>query len=219
MDNGVSVREGVAHLPAETVRWPFDQVHDALTEVRDEARVVVITLAVEAPDQRWSDDELLQLERFPLPVVAALSGDVAEHAMDLALAADIRVAEVGAQLRMRRLGGRRLLTLLGMDRSVELLERGGVLSAEEALEWGLVSRAAPAGALSEGVQKLAETVASRGPLGTQLAKEAIWRGLAMPLEQALRFETDLTLLLQSTNDRAEGVRAFLEKRTPQFTGK
>ncbi|MYK26587.1 MAG: hypothetical protein F4052_06530, partial [Dehalococcoidia bacterium] len=61
-------------------------------------------------------------------------------------------------------------------------------------------------------------VAARGPIATRLAKEAVWRGLDQPLEQALRFETDLTLLLQATKDRAEGVRAFLEKRPPDFTG-
>ena len=66
---------------------------------------------------------------------------------------------------------------------------------------------------------IAAVIASRGPLATRLAKEAIWRGLAQPFEQALRFETDLTLLLQTTKDRAEGVRAFLEKRSPQFEGK
>ncbi|MYD29128.1 MAG: hypothetical protein F4X03_09525 [Dehalococcoidia bacterium] len=66
--------------------------------------------------------------------------------------------------------------------------------------------------------RAAEAVAARGPIATRLAKEAVWRGLDQPLEQALRFETDLTLLLQATKDRAEGVRAFLEKRPPDFTG-
>ncbi|MCA9844426.1 MAG: hypothetical protein KC491_07180 [Dehalococcoidia bacterium] len=66
--------------------------------------------------------------------------------------------------------------------------------------------------------RLATVVASRAPHATQLAKEAIWRGMEMPLQQALRFETDLTLLLQTTKDRAEGVAAFIEKRQPNFTG-
>jgi hypothetical protein len=66
--------------------------------------------------------------------------------------------------------------------------------------------------------RIATVVASRAPHATQLAKEAIWRGMTMPLEQALRFETDLTLLLQTTKDRAEGVTAFLEKRQPNFIG-
>jgi enoyl-CoA hydratase/carnithine racemase len=69
-----------------------------------------------------------------------------------------------------------------------------------------------------GAMGAAEAVAARGPIATRLAKEAVWRGLDQPLEQALRFETDLTLVLQATKDRAEGVRAFLEKRPPDFTG-
>lgn len=66
--------------------------------------------------------------------------------------------------------------------------------------------------------RIAGVIASRGPIATKLAKEAAWRGLVLPFEQALRFETDLTLLLQTTKDRAEGVQAFLEKRTPNFKG-
>jgi enoyl-CoA hydratase/carnithine racemase len=84
---------------------------------------------------------------------------------------------------------------------------------------GLVTEvAAGPEALERAAGRLAEVIASRGPIATQLGKEAIWRGLGMPMEQALRFETDLTLLLQTTKDRAEGVRAFLEKRQPRFTG-
>ncbi len=66
--------------------------------------------------------------------------------------------------------------------------------------------------------RIATTIASRGPIATRLAKEAVWRGLNQEFEQALRFETDLTLLLQTTKDRAEGVRAFIEKRPPVFIG-
>mgnify|MGYP000981138821 CR=1 FL=1 len=67
-------------------------------------------------------------------------------------------------------------------------------------------------------QKIQKDIHVAEKLAKRLAKEALWRGLALPLEQALRFETDLTLLLQTTKDRAEGVRAFLEKRAPVFTG-
>ena len=66
---------------------------------------------------------------------------------------------------------------------------------------------------------LAQRIAEQGPIAVRYAKEAVSRGLDMTLEQALRFETDLTIILQTTEDRAEGVRAFLEKRKPQFHGR
>ncbi|MGE5596757.1 MAG: enoyl-CoA hydratase-related protein, partial [Hyphomicrobiales bacterium] len=172
------------------------------------------------PLQReWSDEQFLWLERFPLPTLAALSGEVAGHALDLALSCDIRVAGESAELRFRTIGTRRMMQLLGIERSVGVLEARGRADATAALRLGLVSHVTPEAGLDAYVEKLASTIAARGPIATRLAKEAIWRGLGLPLEQALRFETDLTLLLQTTKDRAEGVRAFLEKRTPQFTGK
>jgi enoyl-CoA hydratase/carnithine racemase len=92
------------------------------------------------------------------------------------------------------------------------------IPATDLLKTGLVSAVTPPGGALAEARRTAEIIASRGPIATRLGKEAIWRGLPQPLDQALRFETDLTLLLQTTKDRAEGVRAFLEKRPPNFTG-
>ena len=66
---------------------------------------------------------------------------------------------------------------------------------------------------------LAERIAAQGPVAVRYAKEAMARGLDMPLDQALRYETDLTVILQTTADRAEGVSAFIEKRKPRFEGR
>ena len=95
----------------------------------------------------------------------------------------------------------------------------GRVDAGRALAVGAVSHVSESmeAALAE-ARRLAAVIASRGPIAVRLAKEAVWRGLDQPLSQALRFETDLTLLLQTTKDRAEGVRAFLEKRQPNYTG-
>jgi enoyl-CoA hydratase/carnithine racemase len=82
-----------------------------------------------------------------------------------------------------------------------------------------VSEVVPRGELEPRAEAIAERLAERGPLALQYAKEAVTRGLDMPLEQAMRFETDLTVILQTTDDRAEGVRAFLEKRKPEFKGR
>jgi enoyl-CoA hydratase/carnithine racemase len=95
---------------------------------------------------------------------------------------------------------------------------GERVDATTALAWGLVNAIAPQGAALNRAEEIAASVAARGPLAVRYAKEAISRGLDMSLEQALRYETDLTIILQTTSDRAEGVRAFLEKRKPRFNG-
>jgi enoyl-CoA hydratase/carnithine racemase len=158
------------------------------------------------------------LERFELPTVFCFDGPLAGAVVDVALACDIRICGSGATITSRKPGSRRLLQLIGSDASLELIGRRGAADAETALRWGLVSEVTLPGKAIERATELAATIGSRGPIATKLAKEAIWRGLEMPLEQALRFETDLTLLLQTTKDRAEGVRAFIEKRPPRFTG-
>jgi len=180
---------------------------DALTEGYA-TRAVVLVLD---GGGRGGGDDAEWVERwFPVPVVAALEGEVAGGAAALALAADIRVAGGDAWLELPEPGSARAAAI----------QRGahGRISAGEAFARGIVSAlTGPGGAVAEAA-RLAAVIAGRGPIATRLGKEAVWRGLPQPLEQALRFETDLTLLLQTTKDRAEGVRAFLEKRAPVFTG-
>jgi enoyl-CoA hydratase/carnithine racemase len=82
-----------------------------------------------------------------------------------------------------------------------------------------VSAVHPAATLQAEASSLAARIASRGPIALRYAKEAVRRGLDLPLDEALRMETDLTVILQTTDDRAEGVRAFIEKREPEFKGR
>ena len=184
------------------------------------ARVAVVE-AGNADLGRWPGERVRWLWRdYPLPVVFGFEGRLAGAEAALALGCDIRVCGEGASFElegggMDDLTARRARTLLGLEAEDAI---PASFTATEALERGLVSRVAPAGSAGEAARAAAEAVAARGPIATRLAKEAVWRGLDQPLEQALRFETDLTLLLQATKDRAEGVRAFLEKRPPDFTG-
>ena len=106
---------------------------------------------------------------------------------------------------------------MGRGRALELVLVSEPIDAMTARTWGLVSVVAEDPA-SEAAA-LAARIAQRGPLATRFAKEAVRRGIEMPLDQALRYETDLTVLLQTTEDRAEGVEAFLEKRDPEFHGR
>lgn len=190
-----------------------------LDALRDEdVRVVALDTAGMA-EEAWEVAGAAALGMAVLPVVAAWTGSPGEAAIAAGLFADIRVGDPSLRLALEQLDGageavtRRLEVLAGG------ISRAKRLTARDALTAGLIGVVAEkdGGALAEAV-RIAEAIAERGPIATQLAKEATWRGLAMPLEQAMRFETDLTLLLQTTKDRAEGVRAFLEKRLPEFEG-
>lgn len=165
---------------------------------------------------------------IPQPVVCAVRGRAHSVALELALACDVRVAEEGATFALAdTLGGsvplaggtQRLPRAVGRAQALRMILLGEEIDAAEALRIGLVSRVVPLDALDDAAQGIADAIAARGPIATRLAKEAVHRGLEMPLEQALRYELDLTVLLQSTADRAEGVRAFAEKRPPRFIGR
>ena len=168
------------------------------------------------------------LAGLPRPVVCAVQGEALSAGLELALACDIRVAAEDARLGLPETGfGRipmgggtqRLARLVGRGKALEMILSGEPVDAREALHIGLVSAVAPGDKLAAEAEAIAGRIAERGPIAVRYAKEAVTRGLEMPLEQALRYETDLTIILQTTEDREEGVRAFLEKRKPEFKGR
>ena len=168
------------------------------------------------------------LESMGQPVICALNGDAVSAGLELALACDVRLAAQGARFSLPETaqgllpmagGTQRLARLVGRAEALRLVLLGEVLDADEALRIGLVSAVYPVDDLLAEAEVLALRLASRGPIALRYAKEAVRRGLEQPLDQALQIETDLTIILQSTEDRAEGVRAFLEKREPKFKGR
>jgi len=168
------------------------------------------------------------LAALPKPVVCAVNGDAVGAGLELALACDIRIAAEPARFSIPELsmgllpiagGLQRLARLVGRGKALEMALTGDAIDAQEALRIGLVSAVAPPDRLLAEAEAIANRIAERGPIATAYAKEAVARGNDMPLEAALRFETDLTVILQTTEDRAEGVRAFLEKRKPNFKGR
>jgi enoyl-CoA hydratase/carnithine racemase len=187
---------------------------DALESVRAEesVRCVVIDGTGAAGSPAMNDAERWLLERYTLPVVFAAAGHVSGAGMDAAVLSDIRVCDAATGFDMPGRATRRLAELFRNEIPA------GTLDAESAFAAGFVSEVTESGGALAAATRIAAVIASRGPIATRLAKEAIWRGLRQEFEQALRFETDLTLLLQTTKDRAEGVRAFVEKRPPVFTG-
>ena len=168
------------------------------------------------------------LVHMPQPVVCAINGDAFSAGLELALACDIRLAcpeahfafpETAWGLIPMAGGTQRLARVAGRAAALELILTADPIDAQTALRIGLVSQVVPRDRLLAEASALAERIAARGPIAVRYAKEAVSRGMDMSLEQALRFETDLTIILQTTEDRAEGVRAFLEKREPRFQGR
>lgn len=164
---------------------------------------------------------------LPMPVIAVLNGDAIAHGLELALAADLRVAvdtaRFGAGDPLRDgfpFDGatQRLPRLVGPALARDMLFTGRTLSAREALEFGLVNRVAPPDGLDDVVADLVSTIVASAPIAARYAKEAVAAAGDVTLAQGLRLEADLSVILQSTYDRAEGLGAFAEKRSPQFKG-
>jgi enoyl-CoA hydratase len=160
--------------------------------------------------------------------VAAMRGCATSAGLELALCCDIRIAAADAVFQLPEViegilplagGTQRLPRIAGRAAATEMILLGQEIDSARALRCGLVSRVVPSVRLDAEASAISEAIASRGPLAVRYAKEAALRGAEMTLEQGLRFEADLSVILQTTEDRAEGVRAFLEKRPPRFEGR
>jgi enoyl-CoA hydratase/carnithine racemase len=108
---------------------------------------------------------------------------------------------------------------VGRGKALEMILTGETIDAEEALRIGLVNKVVPKKDLMKVTMKMAEEMATKGPIALRYAKEAIYKGMDMTLEQGLRLEAGLYLLIHTSKDRTEGIQAFREKRTPKFEGK
>lgn len=166
------------------------------------------------------------LAALPFPTIAALHGFAAGGGLELALACDLRVAAPDTRLGLPETtlglipgygGTQRLPRLIGEARALDLILTGRLVDAEEAASMGLVSRLAedPKAAAEE----LLQAMLRNAPVALGLAKEAVVRGLDGTLPQGLEVEADLFGLVATTDDRAEGVRAFLERRRAEYQGR
>ncbi|OGP65016.1 MAG: hypothetical protein A2170_02910 [Deltaproteobacteria bacterium RBG_13_53_10] len=163
-----------------------------------------------------------------VPVLAAIHGDAMGQGLELALACDMRIASEGSLFGLTHIrtglvpwdgGTQRLSRLVGRAKAIEMILTGEIIDAKEALRIGLVNSIVPREEVTAVVMGLAQKMASKGPIALRYTKEAISKGIDMTLEQGLRLEADLYLLLHTTRDRTEGIQAFLKKRSPQFEGR
>lgn len=167
------------------------------------------------------------IEQFKLPVIAALNGSAFGGGLELALAADIRLAADSAVMGLTETrlaiipgagGTQRLPRLIGIGKAKELIFTGRRIDAREALELGLINNTWPADRLMAESRKMAAAIAEGGPVAVQQAKYAVNHGMETDLQSGLTVESKAYAVCLPTKDRLEGLRAFREKRKPVYHG-
>jgi enoyl-CoA hydratase len=220
----------------------------ALEELREDegVRVVVITgagekafvagadiaefegrTAVSQRDVMTARSLFTAVDTFPKPVIAMINGFCLGGGCELALSCDIRVASETARFGQPEInlgiipgggGTQRLTRLVGEGKAMELILTGDMIDAQHAYSLGLVNLVVPAADLEAKTMELANRIAEKSPVALRMAKEAVKTAARANLDEGLRREIDLFALTFSSQDKDEGVRAFLEKRKPDFKG-
>lgn len=165
------------------------------------------------------------LMELPVPVIAAVNGHAYAGGLEMALACDFAYAVPGARFALTEVtigimpgagGTQNLPRAVGERRAKEIILTGRPFSAAEALEWGVLNRVVEAGQLAGAALETAKTIAANAPMSVRQAKKSIHLGLQADLRTGLRIEVEAYNRLVGTEDRMEGIRAFNEKRKPQF---
>ena len=176
---------------------------------------------------RAGHDIIDKLQRLPIAVIAAVNGFALGGGTEIALACDFIYASQNAKFGQPEVnlgvipgfgGTQRLPRLIGTNMAKELILTGKMISAEEALQLGLVNKVVPPDALMEEVLKTAGSIATKGRASLRAAKQAINRGMNVDLASGCDIEIDAFALCYASSDAKEGTSAFLEKRKPAFKG-
>ena len=217
------------------------ELREALGDLDDRPDVMVVVLTGDGPnfcrgttlpvvptaEQMAAHSVASSVAGIGKPTVAAIEGDALDQGLELALACDMRVVGEHARLGMTQAaegglpwdgGTQRLPRLIGRSRALEMLLMARVLGGQEAAAIGLATEVTAPGRALERAMDAARVMEAHGPLALRYLKEAVYKGADLSLDQAMRMEGDLATLLHSTQDRAEGLRAFADKRRPEFTG-
>ncbi|WP_093310396.1 2,3-dehydroadipyl-CoA hydratase PaaF [Allopseudospirillum japonicum] len=168
-----------------------------------------------------------RISQFPKPIIAAVNGFALGGGCELAMHADILIAGHQAQFGQPEInlgiipgagGTQRLLRAVGKSTAMQMVLTGEPISAQRAYEAGLISEITQAELTLERAQSIARTIARKAPLAVQQAKDVLLKALDMDLATGLQYERKAFTLLAATQDRNEGIQAFMEKRQPLYKG-
>ena len=196
-------------------------VWDLLSQANHDRRAQI------ADELNWLRDTFNRLADLPMPTIAALNGLAYGSGLELAMCCDVRIAAENIQLCLPEVsvgvipdkgGTQRLPRLIGLARAKEMILTGLPVTSDEGARIGLVNRVVPADQLMNAAVEYAHRIAQMSPLAIRAAKQALNQTQSLPLADGFRFENRMALEAILSEDLAEGIRAFQEKRPPVFRG-
>ena len=176
----------------------------------------------------YANDTFTRLSDLTQPTIAVLNGYALGGGLELALSTDIRIGfektmvgfpEVGLGIIPGFAGTQRMSRLIGTSKTKELIYTARIVKGNEAYDLGILNKLVPAEELLSSAEELAKSIMKNAPLAVEKAKHVIQVGSELPLKSAIRLETEAEALLFSTEDKVEGMRAFVEKRKAVFNRK
>ncbi len=192
-------------------------------DIKEMANATSIDMLQRDQFARWD-----KIRKIKKPLIAAVSGFALGGGCELAMSCDMIIASESAKFGQPEIsigtmpgagGTQRLTRAVGKYKAMEMVLTGKMISAEEAMRWGLVNKIVPVESYLREAQELAKEIASKPPIAVKLAKEAVLKSFDTTIEGGLEFERKNFYLLFSSEDQKEGMNAFIEKRKPEWKGK
>ncbi len=220
------LKDALTHLSQDEGTWVIILTgeNDAFFTSVDLSSLPCSTNLLTAISVLKCSDHIASIQK---PVIAALNGDILDQGLELALACDIRIASIKSVFGLTQIkrglipwdgGTQRLPRLIGKARALEMILSPLIIPSNRAFNIGLVNQIVQPNKVLDTAKETASSIIKHGPIAARYLKEAISSGLDMKLDQGLKLENDLGLILHSTGDRKEGINSFLERRSPKYKG-